>query len=480
MRNEIMRPNLKLRVSLSILCFLQLSLAASKENSHQTSGQLHPSASSSLEQLSSSLQSIAKQVEPAVVQVLSSTYAIDNGSEHGGAAVVSPQRSSGTGILISSDGFIVTNAHVVEGARRLRVKLNQALSNAGARPLSAKLIGADRQTDIAVIKIELTGLPFLSFGDSSNLNQGQVVLAFGNPLGLENSVSMGVVSSVDRQLDLDSPLVYVQTDAAINPGNSGGPLVNTAGQVVGMNTFIFSKSGGNEGIGFAIPSNLVSAISGQIRNAHHVHHHQIGISVRAISPALAQALNLATADGVLIEDVALQSAAEDAGLKVGDIIIKVNSKPIHNVRQLAVNMYAYAVGDQAHVDVLRGQQTMSFQVPVVEAADDPQRFADLVTEQDNSIPKLGILGLTVDEKLSALLPSLRDSGGALVAAKMAAGSSYFGDDLLPGDVIHSLNGKSIKDIGSLSSSLDSLKAEDPVVLQVERSDRLLFVVLESD
>ena len=467
---------MKLYASLAILCFLQIGQAASRENSSPA----RPSTASSLEQLSSSLQSIAKQVEPAVVQVLSSTYAVDSGSEHGGAAVVSQQRISGTGILISSDGYIVTNAHVVERARRLRVKLNRASSDAPVRPLSAKLIGADRQTDIAVIKIDLAGLPFLSFGDSSNLNQGQIVLAFGSPLGLENSVSMGVVSSVDRQLDLDSPLVYVQTDAAINPGNSGGPLVNTAGQVVGMNTFIFSKSGGNEGIGFAIPSNLVSAISGQIRNAHHVHHHQIGISVRAISPALAQALKLATEDGVLIEDVALESSAEDAGLRVGDIITRVNSKPIHNVRQLALNMYVYAVGDQAHIDVLRGGQPLSFQVPVVEAVDDPQRFADMVTEQNNSIPKLGILALTVDEKLSALLPSLRGSGGVLVAAKMAAGSFYFGDDLLPGDVIHSLNGTSIKDISSLNSILDSLKAEDPLVLQVERSGSWQFVVLESD
>jgi len=338
----------------------------------------------------------------------------------------------------------------------------------------------DRQTDLAVLKIDLTGLPFLTFADSSNLNQGQIVLAFGSPLGLENSVSMGVVSAVDRQLNADSPLAYIQTDAAINPGNSGGPLVDTAGKVVGVNAFIFTKSGGNEGVGFAIPSNLVSSICRQIRTEHHVHHHQVGVFVRAITPALAQALNLSTEDGVLIEDVTPQSPADAAGLKVGDIMVAVHGKPIPNVRQLALNMYSYAVGDKAEIDVLRGEKKLSFAVPVVERGDDPQRFEDLVTEEDNSLAKLGILGLTVDEKISALLPPLRANGGVLVAAKMATGGAYFGDEFAAGDVIHAVNGKEIKDVASLKVSLESLSSDSALVIQVERSGILQFVVLESD
>jgi serine protease Do len=362
----------------------------------------------------------------------------------------------------------------------LRVRLNGAVPNPGSHLVDASLIGIDRQTDLAVIKIDLTGLPFLGFADSDSLNQGQIVLAFGSPLGLQNSVSMGVVSSVDRQLTPDDPLVYIQTDAAINPGNSGGPLVDTFAKIVGINAFIITKSGGNEGVGFAIPSNLVKSICRQMRNEHHVHHHQVGIFVRAITPALAQALNLPTDDGILIEDVAPQSTAETAGLKVGDIITKVNGKPIQNVRQLASNMYLYEVGDKAQIAVLRGKETLSFNVPVVERRDDPQRFEDLVTEQDNSIVRLGVLGLSLDEKLLSMLPPLRVNRGVLVAAKIAGGRPHFGDELVAGDVIYAVNGKPIEDTASLLAALELVTADSPLVLQVERAGRLQFVVFESE
>jgi serine protease Do len=479
--SETMSVIKKLSMLLLTVCTVQLSLGASSKSTRSVAhGPTKPSTSSALEQLSYSLRSIARQVEPTVVQIFNSTYTIENDGDHGGGAVVSQQRSSGSGVLISSDGYIVTNAHVVEAARRLRVRLKKEIPNVGSHLLDAKLIGIDRPTDVAVIKIDLTGLPFLRFADSDNLEQGQIVLAFGSPFGFENSVSMGVISSVDRQLNADDPSVYVQTDAAINPGNSGGPLVDTSGQLVGINTFILTKSGGNEGVGFAIPGNLVSSICNQIRTEHHVHHHQIGIAVRAITPTLAQALSLPTEDGTLIEDVVPQSTAEKAGLKVGDIIIKVHAKPIHNVRQLAMNMYFYAVGDEAQIDVLRRQHELSFRVPVVEGADDPQRFEDLVTEQNNSIAKLGILGLTVDPRVSALLPPLRLNGGVLVAARMAGGHPNIGLDLVTGDVIHAVNGKEIRDIASLVTCLDSLGVDLPLVLQVERAGKLRFVVLERD
>ncbi len=471
----------KLSVLLLILVCIHFDVAArAQKNSEVASGPGKPSSASSVEQLSASLQTIARQVEPSVVQIFSSTLSIESDNARGGGAVATQQRSSGSGVLISSDGYIVTNAHVVEGARRLRVRLNGAVPNPGSHLVNAKLIGIDRQTDLAVIKIDLTGLPFLTFADSDSLNQGQIVLAFGSPLGLQNSVSMGVVSSVDRQLTPDDPLVYIQTDAAINPGNSGGPLVDTSGKIVGINAFIITKSGGNEGVGFAIPSNLVKSICRQIRNEHHVHHHQVGIFVRAITPALAQALNLPTDDGILIEDVAPQSTAETAGLKVGDIITKVNGKPIQNVRQLASNMYLYEVGDKAQIAVLRGKTTLSFNVPVVERRDDPQRFEDLVTEQDNSIVRLGILGLTLDEKLLSMLPPLRVHRGVLVAAILAGGRPHFGDELAAGDVIYAVNGKLIEDTASLMAALELVNADSPLVLQVERAGRLQFVVFESE
>lgn len=436
-----------------------------------------PSGSSSLEQLSASLQAVAKQVEPAVVQICNSAYAIEAGSGIGLGTVVA-QRSSGSGILVSPDGFILTNAHVVQGARRLWVRLNRevVVSN---HLQDATLVGMDQLTDLAVIKIKASGLPFLKFADSGNLNQGQIVLAFGSPLGLENSVSMGVVSAVDRQLDADSPLVFIQTDTAINPGNSGGPLVNTVGEVVGVNTFIFTRSGGSEGVGFAIPSNLADSICKQIR-LHHVHHHQIGISVRAITPPMAQALDLPIQEGVLIEDVAPHSPADEAGLKVRDIVLTVHGKAIPTVRQLAFNMYSYAVGDQAEIEVFRAGQKLTFNVPVLETAHGPERFEDLLGADDSPLPRLGVLGITVDEKISTLLAPVRISGGVLVAAKVADFKPPRGDLLLAGDVIHMVNETVVQDVASLRSKLESLNNTSTIVLQIERAGTLHFVTVESD
>jgi serine protease Do len=186
----------------------------------------------------------------------------NNDREHRNTGLLSRGLTSGSGFIIASDGWIVTNAHVVEGGRRIRVQLNNE-AELSAQPdealrhalVDAKLVLADRDTDLALLKIEASGLPTLELSDSSDLKQGQLVLAFGSPLGFDNSVSMGIVSSVARQPDPNSPTIYVQTDAAINPGNSGGPLVDTRGRVVGINTLILTQSGGNEGIGLAIPSN---------------------------------------------------------------------------------------------------------------------------------------------------------------------------------------------------------------------------------
>jgi len=438
-----------------------------------------PTAPNSLEQLSTSLQTVAKQVEPAVVQIFNSAYAIEAGNDSRIGAVVAQQRSSGSGILVSSDGIIITNAHVVQGSRRLWVRLNKDVTGVSSHLQDATLVGMDQQTDLAVVKINVTRVPFLKFADSTTLKQGQIVLAFGSPLGLENSVSMGVISAVDRQLDPDSPLVFIQTDTAINPGNSGGPLVNTAGEVVGVNTFIFTKSGGSEGVGFAIPSNMADSICRQIRQ-HHVHHHQIGISVRAITPPMAQALNLPIEDGVLIEDVAPQTPAEEAGLKAGDIILSVHGKAIPNVRQLAFNMYSYAVGEQAEIEVSRDGQKLTFNVPVLERATGPERFEDLLGADDSPLPRLGVLGIAVDDRVSAMLPPLRVAGGVLVAAKVADVRPPLGDPLVAGDIIHSINGTAIEDVAGLRSKLESLSNSFPIVLQIERAGTLHFVTIEAD
>jgi serine protease Do len=452
----------------------------------QTKHPILDNSSDPLQQASASLQLLSKRVSPGVVQIFSTGYSPESDREHRNADLLSRGLTSGSGIIIASDGWIVTNAHVVQGGRRIRVQLNHeaALSapqNGGSRHAlyDAKLIVADRDTDLALLKIDATGLPTLELSDSSDLKQGQLVLAFGSPLGFDNSVSMGIVSSVARQPDPDSPTIYVQTDAAINPGNSGGPLVDTSGRVVGINTLILTQSGGNEGIGLAIPSNVVRSVYNQARNEGHVHHHQIGVSARNITPALAAGLGLDREDGIVIEDVVPAGPAESAGLMPGDIVLSVNEKRVQDIRQFALALYPFAVGEKATLKIQRGKQTITYQIPVREKQDVQERLADLVTREEARIPQLGILALTLDEKLVSMLPPLRNRFGVVVAGKVSYGA-YEGEGPLPGDVIYSVNGTLVDSIDSLRAALDDLKTADAIALQVERLGSLHYLVLEAD
>jgi len=301
-------------------------------------------------------------------------------------------------------------------------------------------VGIDRDSDLAVLKIDQTGLPYLRLGDSDTLRQGQIVMAFGNPLGLENSVSMGVVSSVARQIKPDDTMIYIQTDAPINPGNSGGPLVDADGRVVGINTFILSQSGGSEGLGFAIPSNIVKNSYTQIKAEGHVHRSEIGVFAQSITPPLATGLRLSQDWGVLLSDVTPDGPADQAGLKIGDIVVSLNGKLMTNARQLDVNLYRYSVGQKVNLEVLRGGSKLTYAVPVTQREDDPQRFADMVDPTKNVVPKLGILGIAIDRKVAELLPELRNSYGVVVAAR-GGDTPYTGDSLQLGDVIYSVNGE---------------------------------------
>ena len=480
-----------LALSLGALILLPSLSATQAQSSKQTaSGQTRntvvDSGVDSLQQFSTSMELLSKRVSPSVVQIFSTGYSLDTDRERSNTNLFSRRSSSGSGIIIAADGWVVTNAHVVEGSRRIRVRLNQegdvpASQNGISRHalLEAKLVLADRDTDLAFLKVDAAGLPALELSDSSELKQGQVVLAFGSPLGLDNSVSMGVVSSVARQLDPDSPTIYVQTDAAINPGNSGGPLVDTRGHVVGVSTLILTQSGGNEGIGLAIPSNVIRSVYNQVRNEGHVHHHGIGMSARNITPALASGLGLSREDGVLIEDVIPHSPAQSSGLMPGDIVLSINKKPVQNIRQLALGLYSYAVGENAKLEIQRGNQTISYAIPVVEKEDVQGRLADLVTKGQNKIPQLGILALTLDDRLLPMLPPLRNQFGVVVAARESEGV-YIGEGPLPGDVIYSVNGTPVDSVDSLRAALDVLKTADALVLQVERLGSLRYVALETE
>ncbi len=349
--------------------------------------QTAPRKTESLRDLSSSFETLAAHVRPSVVQIFSTGYVASDETESTSASsLLSTQRSTGSGVILSADGYIVTNNHVVQGARKIEVRLaSSSPQQAREATLVAKVVGLDHDMDLAVIKIEKTGLPFLAFGDSNDLRQGQLVMAFGNPLGLEGSASMGIVSSVARRLHAEDPMVYVQTDAPINPGNSGGPMVDIDGKVVGINTFILTQSGGSEGIGFAIPSNAVRNSYDQIRKDGHVHRGHIGIVAQTITPAMAKGLRLAQDWGVIAADVIPDGPADKAGLKVRDILLTLNGRTMEDAPQLETAILRLKLSETVNLTVLRDGQKLDYTVPVIERDDDPQRFADMVNPEDNLV-----------------------------------------------------------------------------------------------
>ncbi len=487
-----MRENGTVRtLAFSLLALLLGSAASPAQDSKPTpqpdaAAQSAPPAPVSLGELSVSLEGLVSRVRPAVVQIFSTGYVTADESEASNtAALLSTQRSTGSGIILSDDGFIVTNAHVVQGARRIQVRLSVARMRGRTatfepevKLLEGKLIGMDRDMDVAVIKIARTGLPHLPLGNSDAVRQGELVMAFGNPRGLEGSVSMGIVSSTSRELHPDDFLAYIQTDAPINPGNSGGPLIDAQGRVVGINTFILSQSGGSEGLGFAIPSNIVSTIYTQLRKEGHVHRGRIGIYVQTISPAVAEGLNLPRDWGVLVGDVTPDGPADEAGVKVGDLVLMANGRTMRNARQLEALIYRSPMKEKITLQVLRGKDELSIDVPVMDSVDDPQRFADMVNPEDNLVPKLGILAIGIDKTLAAMLPGLRNSYGVVVAAGSSATDLTSGTGLQPGDVIYSVNQAPVATVEALRKKVDEFKPGDEVAMQIERSGRLMFVAIE--
>src|SRR5215216_777775 len=282
-----------------------------------------PQRRADLGALSHSLEGVVSRIAPAVVQIQVAAYGPVTAGATGANALIGTQRSTGSGVILSRDGFIITNAHVIEGGRRFIVIVPRAAVAGSPKrsvlppvslELAAKLIGVDQETDLAVLKVEATDLPFARLGDSDSLAPGQVVLAFGSPFGLASSVTMGVVSAVGRQFRDEDRMIYIQTDTPINPGNSGGPLVSADGLVMGINTLIFSQSGGNEGIGFAAPGSIVRFVYDQIRTNNRVRRGEIGVFGQTITPQIASALHLPRNWGVILADVLPGSPAASAGL----------------------------------------------------------------------------------------------------------------------------------------------------------------------
>ena len=392
--------------------------------------------SDELRKVNQSVRALIRKVSPSVVQILVTGFgAVEQAQRGNTGVVIGRQKAIGSGFVIDANGYIITNAHVVKGA-------------------------------------ENTLAPY------RDLQQGELVFAFGSPEGLGNSVTMGVVSATARQLDPDSPLVYVQTDAPINPGNSGGPLVNVNGEVVGVNTFILTQSGGNEGLGFAIPSTAISLAYAQLRKYGHIHRSQIGVSLQTITLTLAAALKLPRNSGVVISDVLPESPAEAAGLEIGDVLLSVDGRPASSLPFVSFQFLGRERGDKVHLEVERQQAQLSFDVPMVRREHEMDEVTALADPAKNLVRPLGIVGIEIDKKIAAMLPDLRAPYGIVVAARTADGGSEV--PLETGDIIRALNGEPTKTLDQLRDVLAKLPPGASAALQIQRDERLLFVAFTTE
>lgn len=376
-----------------------------------------------------------------------------------GAPQEMPTRGQGSGFIVSADGIIMTNAHVVRGATEVSVKLTDR------REFRAKVLGADTKTDIAVLKIEASNLPVATLGKTSELKVGEWVLAIGSPFGFENSVTAGVVSAKGRSLPDDSAVPFIQTDVAINPGNSGGPLFNTRGEVVGINSQIYTRSGGYQGVSFAIPIDVATKIKNQIVATGKVEHARLGVAVQEINQAFADSFKLDKPEGALVSTVEKGSPADKAGLQSGDVIRQVNGQPIVSSGDLPAVIGLAAPGDSVKLSIWRQGAAKEITARLANADD---KAAQVASKKD--APGQGKLGLALrplqpDEQQEAGIDS-----GLLV--QQASGPAALAG-VQAGDVLLSINGVPMKNIDQVRATV--AKAQKSVALLIQRGGAKIFV-----
>ncbi len=425
---------------------------------------------------------LVRKVLPSVVQIQVTAYRATEITEAGNAeAVIGRQNVIGSGFVVDPAGYILTNAHVVNAAEVVQVVFpapdeeNPAASalSLKTKTVQARVVGVSKEADVALLKVEMTNLRALPLANYRDLQQGEAVYAFGSPEGLRNTVTHGIVSAVARQINPDSGMLYIQTDAAINPGNSGGPLVNLKGEVEGMNTFILSQSGGNEGLGFAIPSALLALAMDQLKKFGHMHHVEVGFSMQTLTPTMAAGLGLERNYGVIVSDVPPESPAIAAGLRVGDILLSVNGLEAENLPRISYLFLTLQGDESVHMTVLRGTQQIALDVPVKEPKHQIDEMQSLADPAKSLVRDLGIVGLDVDANVKALIEGLRDDFGVVVVAKAAGAAMEV--PLLAGDVIRMINGKPVGSVEFLNAALRALPDGAPVVLQIQREAKLSFV-----
>jgi serine protease Do len=441
-----------------------------------------------LERMNAAIDALTRKVWPSVVQIQVSSYGVreQQAAESGTNVVLGRQRSVGSGFVIDPDGFIITNAHVVANAQRVQIVLpplnaDGSLATALSPKMEivpARIVGITTELDLAVLKVDGRKLPALTLATYSNVRQGETVFAFGSPNGLRHTLTHGLISSVARQTSPDSPLIYIQTDAPINQGNSGGPLVNIRGEVVGVNTFIMSQSGGSDGLGFAIPSATVRTAFRQLRELGQLRRQEVGMSLQTITPELAEGLGLARDHGVIVSDVWPGGPAEAAGLKPGDILDSVDGQAVENLPTVNYNFRLRDSKEKVQLVVLRGTSRMAFTMAAVEQKSEFDSLAALADPEKNLVAELGILGIEIDPRLVESTSGLRDPFGIIVAAKTAGTRGEV--PLLPRDVIRSLNNTNVYALEQLRGAVRALKPGTPVTLQVQRDGRLTYIAFTID
>ena len=430
---------------------------------------------------------LAKKLKPVVVNISSTQVSEGRGSQEfsspfgdedpfndfwrrffGGPGPRGPQRqrSLGSGFIIDGDGSIMTNNHVVENAQKIVVKLA-----ADDQEYEAKVIGRDSKTDIAVIKINAkTSLPAATFGDSDRLEVGEWVVAIGNPFGLDSTVTSGIVSAKGRHIGQGPYDNFIQTDASINPGNSGGPLINLRGEVIGINTAIFSRTGGNMGIGFAIPINLVKEVLPQLRGKGKVTRGFLGVLIQKVTPEIAESLGMDKGNGALVANVTKDGPADKAGVKVGDVIIEFDGKEVKDSSDLPIIVARTPVDRRATMKVLRDKKEITLTVSVGELKDE---------EVVASVPEKGELGLTVQRLTPQMAESLGlDKSEGVVVTAIEPGSAADEAGIRRGDVIVEVDRKPVRNLDEYKKAVAAIRKGRGVLFLVRRGDSTLFLALK--